>query len=134
MSIEPIAKQLQAIQLEYDDLKSSSPSFSTPNPAPMQFTTPKPRPMVSVEKPSEKNNAIEQTMLKYILEKYGKQGENILSQREENLLPLYIEGYLLKQNFTDPNGEFHTILQLVHEAGERVLDSRLSCSAMRSFR
>ena len=73
-------------------------------------------------------------MLKYILEKYGKQGENILSQREENLLPLYIEGYLLKQNFTDPNGEFHTILQLVHEAGESALGtSRLACSAIRSF-
>ncbi|HXH55229.1 MAG TPA: hypothetical protein VNK03_05760 [Gammaproteobacteria bacterium] len=133
MSIKPIEEQFQAIQLKYNPLKDSRAPFTAISPTPMQFKILKPSPAISVKTSSEKNESVEQTMLKYILKKYGKQGENILSQREENLLPFYIEGYLLKQNFTDPNGEFHTILQLVHEAGERTLGTR-SCSAMRSLR
>lgn len=141
MSTKPIEERLQAVQLKYDALKDSTASLTPTSPLPMQFTRPRPRPMISVETPSEKNDAveqtIEQTMLKYILEKYGKQGRNILSQKEENLLPLYIEGWLLNQNFTDPNGEFHTILRLVHEAGiqfQPATTNRSSCSAMRSLR
>lgn len=119
MSIKPVEEQMQAIQIKYSTLKKPADPWIANRPAPMQFTHRKPNPMISAEMRPEKNAGIEQAMLKYIVDKYGEHGENILSPREGNLLPLYIEGYLLKQNFTDPQGEFHTILQLVREAGEK---------------
>jgi hypothetical protein len=119
VSIKPMKDQAQAIQLKYSALKKPADPWIANHPALMQFTHQKPNSIISIEMPSEKNDGIEQAMLKYIVDKYGNHGENILSPREENLLPLYIEGYLLKQNFTDPQGEFHTILQLVREAGEK---------------
>ncbi|HQZ88220.1 MAG TPA: hypothetical protein PLV31_04180 [Gammaproteobacteria bacterium] len=124
MSIKAIKEQLEAIQFKYDALKPSSTSFAGTGSRPMQFTTPKPK--ISVETLPEKNDAIQSAMLEYILNKYGKKGKNILSPKEENLLLFYIEGYLLNQNFIDPKGEFHTILQLVHEAGaECQIDSKM---------
>ncbi len=119
MSIKPIEEQMQAVQIKYSTLKKPADPWIANRSAPMQFTYQKPKPMISAEMRPEKNADIERAMLKHIVNKYGEYGENILSRREKNLLPLYIEGYLLKQNFTDPQGEFHTILQLVREAGEK---------------
>lgn len=56
-------------------------------------------------------------MLQYILDKYGENGQNILTDKQKRLLPHYIEAYNLNQQFLDPNGEFHIIHRLVHEAG-----------------
>jgi hypothetical protein len=119
VNIKPIEEKIQAIELKYGALEKPTDFWIANRPAPVQFTYRKPNPMISAEMSPEKNAAIEQAMLKYIVDRYGERGENILSSKEENLLPLYIEGYLLKQNFTDPQGEFHTILQLVREAGEK---------------
>ena len=119
MSIKLIEEKIQAIQLKYSALKKPADPWIANRPAPMQFIHRKPNPIICAEMQPERNAGIEQAMLKYIVDRYGKHGENILSPKEENLLPLYIEGYLLKQNFTDPQGEFHTILQLVREAGEK---------------
>ncbi len=119
VSIKPVEEQIKAIQLAYNTLEKPADPWIANRPAPMQFTHRKPNPMISAEMRPEKNAGIEQAMLNYIVDKYGQHGEDILSPKEENLLPLYIEGYLLKQNFTDPQGKFHTILQLVREAGEK---------------
>jgi hypothetical protein len=65
-------------------------------------------------------DALEKTMLQYILDKYAENGEDILTDKQKRLLPHYIEAYNLNQKFLDPNGEFHIIHRLVHEAGSYV--------------
>lgn len=121
MSIKPIADQLQAIQLKYNALRGSSASFTATGSAPMQFTTPKPRPKISVETPSEKNDAIQSAMLEYILDTYGKNGKDILLfPRDEKLLTTYIEAYVEQLDVRDLKGDLHAILAMVREAGEIV--------------
>ncbi|MGH7890047.1 MAG: hypothetical protein ACRENF_05810, partial [Thermodesulfobacteriota bacterium] len=72
--------------------------------------------------PSAISRRLEDAQLKYmqyILNHYGDAGKNILDDKQKRLLPLYIEAHLLNQKFRDPDGEFHMIHRLVHEAAEK---------------
>jgi hypothetical protein len=137
---EVLETKLKSVQLKYNTLMNTADAFPPNGPSPIQFTTrKKPSPIISVESLPEHNDAIQSAMLKYILDKYGKNGKDILLPKQEDLLPLYIEAYLLKQQenlpplyieaylkqqfikFKEDDLETtHTILQIVHDAGENV--------------
>lgn len=130
---KPIVEQLEAVQAEY--LKYSAakqdPSdlFARPSPTPMRFTPEQPEPVFfvsSMEMASENDNRFADAMFKYILHNYGTEGQDILTPKEINLLPHYIDAHLLKldQNFSDPEDKFHKILGLVREASEKCLKQK----------
>ncbi len=130
MAKSSIKEQLEAVQLKFkeasDTLKNSPSSLAPSDAAPVQFSSHRPSPtnVADLVIETSKSDGIAERMLDYILKIYGKEGRNILLETEENLLPHYIDGYLLKQQLKlvdNKDGKFHKILQLVHAAGQEFL-------------